>query len=170
MSAILYSRRFAANLFFLATSPLWITASNFMFHLNASGYSPYVTSSPTRGWVCRLKFLLPSPAQSFSSPSPARLMTTFYFPRFETHPAWRASSRIYILQEQDGLVIPPTPSFPYRRLLWLAGLRWKYSTPPPHGRTTHVKSQGPSYVTTDSQSASLSWNKGPVWGLRPDLY
>jgi hypothetical protein len=26
-----------------------------------------------------------------------------------------------------------------------------------------------SYVTTDGQSASLSWNKAPIWGLRPDL-
>jgi hypothetical protein len=27
-----------------------------------------------------------------------------------------------------------------------------------------------SYVTIDGQSASLSWNKAPIWGLRPDLY
>jgi hypothetical protein len=27
-----------------------------------------------------------------------------------------------------------------------------------------------SYVTTDGQPASLSWNKTPIWGLRPDLY
>jgi hypothetical protein len=27
-----------------------------------------------------------------------------------------------------------------------------------------------SYVTTDSQSATLSWNKAPIWGLRPDIY
>jgi hypothetical protein len=27
-----------------------------------------------------------------------------------------------------------------------------------------------SYVTTDSQSASLSWNKTPIWDLRPDFY
>jgi hypothetical protein len=27
-----------------------------------------------------------------------------------------------------------------------------------------------SYVTTDGQSASLSWNKAPIWGLRPDSY
>jgi hypothetical protein len=27
-----------------------------------------------------------------------------------------------------------------------------------------------SYVTTDCQPASLSWNKAPIWGLRPDLY
>jgi hypothetical protein len=26
------------------------------------------------------------------------------------------------------------------------------------------------YVTTDGQSASLSWYKAPIWGLRPDLY
>jgi hypothetical protein len=27
-----------------------------------------------------------------------------------------------------------------------------------------------SYVTTDGQSASLSWRKAPIWGLRPDFY
>jgi hypothetical protein len=27
-----------------------------------------------------------------------------------------------------------------------------------------------SYVTTDGQPASLSWNKAPIWGLRPDLH
>jgi hypothetical protein len=27
-----------------------------------------------------------------------------------------------------------------------------------------------SYVTTDGQSASQSWNKAPIWGLRPDFY
>jgi hypothetical protein len=32
------------------------------------------------------------------------------------------------------------------------------------------QSQSQSYVTTDGQSASLSWNEAPVWGLRPDLY
>jgi hypothetical protein len=30
--------------------------------------------------------------------------------------------------------------------------------------------QSESYVTTDGQSASLSWKKAPIWGLRPDLY
>jgi hypothetical protein len=27
-----------------------------------------------------------------------------------------------------------------------------------------------SYVTTDGQPTSLSWNKAPIWSLRPDLY
>jgi hypothetical protein len=33
--------------------------------------------------------------------------------------------------------------------------------------TTYIQSQ--SYVTTDSLSVSLSWNKPPIWGLRPDF-
>jgi hypothetical protein len=40
---------------------------------------------------------------------------------------------IYIPQEQGGPVIPPGTEFPFRRLLLLPGLRWRYSTPPPHG-------------------------------------
>jgi hypothetical protein len=40
--------------------------------------------------------------------------------------------RIYIPQEQSGPVIPPRTGFPFRGLLRLAGLRWRYSTPPPH--------------------------------------
>jgi hypothetical protein len=33
-----------------------------------------------------------------------------------------------------------------------------------------LKAESESYDTTDGQSASLSWNKAPVWGLRPDFY
>jgi hypothetical protein len=38
----------------------------------------------------------------------------------------------------------------------------------PH--TPMNESESESYVTTDSQSASLFWYKAPIWGLRPDLY
>jgi hypothetical protein len=31
-------------------------------------------------------------------------------------------------------------------------------------------SDSESYITTDGQSASLSWNKAHIWGLRPDFY
>jgi hypothetical protein len=31
-------------------------------------------------------------------------------------------------------------------------------------------SRAESFITTDSPSASLFWNKVPVWGLRPDFY
>jgi hypothetical protein len=35
---------------------------------------------------------------------------------------------------------------------------------------THTHTESESYVTTDGQSASLSWNKAPIWGLWPDFY
>jgi hypothetical protein len=44
-------------------------------------------------------------------------------------------SRIYIPQEQGDQVTPPGTGFPSRRLLRLAGLRWRYSSLPPHGMT-----------------------------------
>jgi hypothetical protein len=41
--------------------------------------------------------------------------------------------RSYIPQGQGEPVIPPGTGFPFRRLLRLARLRWKYSDPPPRG-------------------------------------
>jgi hypothetical protein len=43
---------------FLGDNPLRLTIINFVFQLNTFGYSPYVTSSLTRGWVCRVQLLL----------------------------------------------------------------------------------------------------------------
>jgi hypothetical protein len=77
------------------------TTGNFIFQLNTCDYSPYVTSSLTRGWVCRLQLLLSSPAQSFSGPSPAGLMTTFYCLRYETPPTWRTRS-LYLYPPGTG--------------------------------------------------------------------
>jgi hypothetical protein len=45
---------------------------------------------------------------------------------------------IYIPQGQGGPVIPPHTGFPFRRLLLLAGLRWRYSNPPRHGLEASV--------------------------------
>jgi hypothetical protein len=44
--------------------------------------------------------------------------------------------RIYIPQEQGGPVIPSEHWVPFCRLLRLAGMRWSYSNPPPHGNDT----------------------------------
>jgi hypothetical protein len=54
-------------------------------------------------------------------------------------------------------------SFPWRlRVLDSRLLSYDYS------QTSQSQSQ--SYITTDGQAASLSWNKAPIWGLWPDLY
>jgi hypothetical protein len=39
---------------------------------------------------------------------------------------------IYVPQRQGDKVVPPGSGFPFRCLLRLAGLRWRYSSPPPH--------------------------------------
>jgi hypothetical protein len=88
----------------------------FFFQLTACFRSPYVTSS-------RHNCSWSSPAQSFSGPTPAGLVTIFYCLKFETLPTWRARSPY----------LYPATGFPFRRLLRLAGLLWRCSTPPPHG-------------------------------------
>jgi hypothetical protein len=84
----------------------------------------------------------PLPAQYFSGPSPLVLATIYYCPRFETS-LFVAS---YDSQGHGG------------------GIR-----PRPRLHTL-TESESESYVTTDGQSASLSWNKAPIRGLRPDFY
>jgi hypothetical protein len=63
--------------------------------------------SLTRGRVCRLQ-LLPGLARAVNFGS-----------------GYHGSS--------DYILLPQIRDFPSRRLLRLAGLRWRYSTPPPHG-------------------------------------
>jgi hypothetical protein len=65
-------------------------------------------------------------------------MIIFYFFSFETPPRGGPGPRIHIPQVQVGPVIFPGTGFPFRRLVRFAGLRWKYSTPPPHGNLTAI--------------------------------
>jgi hypothetical protein len=51
--------------------------------------------------------------------------------------------RIYIPPEQSVPVIPSGTGFLLRRLLRLAGLRWRYSTPPPHRESLATKKLWP---------------------------
>jgi hypothetical protein len=99
------------------------------FKKNTCFHSPYVTSSLTRGGSVVCYCCWPSPAQSFSGPSPVGLVTTFFSLKFMSPPTWRARSPYLHPQDQGGPVIPPRTGFPFRRLLRLAGLRWRYSTP-----------------------------------------
>jgi hypothetical protein len=62
--------------------------------------------SLTRGRVCCLQLQLASPTQSFSGSEAGRT--------------------------RDHILLSQIWDFPFRRLLLLAGSRWRYSTPPPH--------------------------------------
>jgi hypothetical protein len=47
--------------------------------------------------------------------------------------------RIYMPQGEGGPVISPGNGFSFHRLLRLAGLRWWYSTSPPHGNLQIIR-------------------------------
>jgi hypothetical protein len=55
---------------------------------------------------------------------------SYFTVTFETPPAWRARSP-YLYPPGTGW--PSYTPFPFRRLILLAGLRWKYCNPPPRG-------------------------------------
>jgi hypothetical protein len=75
--------------------------------------------------------------------------------------------RFYVLQQQGGPDIPSGTGFPICRLLRHAGLRWKHSTPPPHGSTVDQV----RIKVMLQPTVSRSWNKAPIWDLKDsDLY
>jgi hypothetical protein len=94
----------------------------------------FAASSLTRGRVCNLLLLLvltSSVPLWYESRENQDHNLLSQFLRL-TQPEG-PGPRMYILQEQGGVVIPPGTGFTFCRLLRLAGQRWKYSNPPPHG-------------------------------------
>jgi hypothetical protein len=83
---LLYYDRRSVGQSVLVSSPLLGRMTRFFNTARHLWVCWYGALSLTRGRVCLLQLLLSSPAQSFSGPSPAGLMTTFYCLRFETPP------------------------------------------------------------------------------------
>jgi hypothetical protein len=130
---LLYDRRFTANQFFLATSPLRLTSSNFICQLHTCGYSLYVTCYLTIGWICRLQLLLIfASAVILRSESRGTHKPYFSVSDKRLFQPGGPGSYIYIAEEQGGPVITPDTGFPFRCLLQHGRLRWRYLTPPPH--------------------------------------
>jgi hypothetical protein len=86
-SEIPYDRRFTTNQFVLATSPLRLTISSF-FQLSTCFHSPYVTSSQTWGWVCRLELLLVLISTIILGSKSRATPDIFYCLKFEALPTW----------------------------------------------------------------------------------
>jgi hypothetical protein len=95
-----------------------------------------------------------SPAQSFSGPSPGRLMTKFYCLRFESPSTLRVRSPYLYAAGTGWHKYTKDTGFPFRRLLRIAGLRWRYSNPSPH------RSQSQNYFATGGlPPISPSWRQ-----------
>jgi hypothetical protein len=87
----------------------WDSRPALIFQLNRCGHSPYVRTSVTRGWVCRLQLLL--------------ALASAVILKSES------------LESHDHILLSHFRDYPN-----LAGLRWMYSTPPPHGMEVHLPS------------------------------
>jgi hypothetical protein len=139
VSELLYDWRFTANHFVLAPSHLRLTAINFFFQLNTWGNSPYVTSSLTIGWVCSLQFLLVPVSAVILGSESRGTHDHILLSQIRDSPNLEGQAPVFISpQEQGGPVTPPGTWFPFRRLLRLAGLRWRYLTSPPHAFPTEL--------------------------------
>jgi hypothetical protein len=93
----------------------------------------FVAPSLTWGRVCNLLLLLVlSSAVPLGSESRGTQDHTLLSQSLRLPPTWRARSPYLYPQEQGGPDIIPGTGLPFCRLLRLAGLRWRYSIPPPH--------------------------------------
>jgi hypothetical protein len=101
-SELLSDWRFTGNHFFLVTSPLRLTTSNFIFQPNTCDYSPYVTSSLTRRWICHLQLLLVLHSAVILRSEPHFTVSDPRFPQ-----PGGPGPCIYIPQEQGHPAIPP---------------------------------------------------------------
>jgi hypothetical protein len=128
---LLYDWQFAANQFVLARSPLKLTISNFIFQLNTCGCSPCVTSSLTRGWVCRLQLLLVLTSAVILRSESQRTNDHILLSQIRDSPNLEGQVPVFMSQGTGCSVILPGIRSYFRRLLRLAGWRWRYATPPP---------------------------------------
>jgi hypothetical protein len=98
----------------------------------------FVAPSLTRGWTRNLLLLLdlastvPLGSEDRGTRDHILLSQFFRLPHAE-------GSGPHILKEQGGPVKLLGTGFPFRRLVWLAGLRWRYSKPPTHGDSFQTK-------------------------------
>jgi hypothetical protein len=130
----------------------------------------------TRGWVCRIQFLLVLASAVILGSESWGTHNRILLPQIRDPPTWRVSS---------SYLYPPGtrwPSYNPKHWVWVL-----FSSPPTTHRVTVAVFEPvstreadcirvESYVTTDGQSTSLSWNKAydqifiTVWQLRGSWY
>jgi hypothetical protein len=161
---LLYDWRFTTNQFVLVTSPLRLTTSSFISQLNTCCYSSYVTSSLTRGWVCRLQLLLVLASAVILSSESCGTHDHILLSQIRDSPK---------LEGQDPVFISPRTEWPsYTPRHWVP-----FSSPPTtlkatvevfdpaSGRTLTQpnQSQSRSYFTTDGLPPISSSSQHAPW-------
>jgi hypothetical protein len=107
------------------TEPLETHGQIYFLQLNTCGHSPHVTSPLTRGWVCRLQ-LLPTFASAFILRSEYRRTHNHILLSQIRHSSnLERRSPVFISPRNRVAQLYPVTGFPLRRLLRLAGRRWR---------------------------------------------
>jgi hypothetical protein len=130
--SVLYDVRFPATQFVLEPSPLRPTTIISFFQLNTCGYSPYITFSLMRGWVCHLQLLLALTSTVILMSESYRTHDHILLLRIWDSPNQEGQIPVFIsLRNWVTQLHPQAPGFPFHRHLLLAGLQWKYFNAPP---------------------------------------
>jgi hypothetical protein len=110
----------------------WVPRPVFFLHLNTCGYSSYVTSSLTRGWVCRLQLLLVLASAVIFRAQSRGIHDHILLPQIRDSPNLKGQVPVFISpRNRVAQLYLSGTGFPFRRLLRLTGLRWRYSNPLP---------------------------------------
>jgi hypothetical protein len=80
--------------------------------------------------ICLYSCFWALPEQSLLGRSPIELMTILIW---DCHNLWGQVPVYVSPRNRVAQLYPPDTGFPFCRLLWLAGLWWRYSNLPPHG-------------------------------------
>jgi hypothetical protein len=140
----------------------------FIIQLNHCAYSLYVTSSLTRGWVCILQLLLVLVSAVILRSESRGTNDHILFSQIRDSPNLQGQVPVFISPQRTGWAgYTPRHWVPFPLPPTTRRATVELSDP---ASTRDLWGQSQSYVMTDGQSASLSWNKAPIWVLRPDLY
>jgi hypothetical protein len=148
-------------------APIWGPWPDFYYCKTFVGFFLWGTL-PDKGWICNLLVqLLLSLVSAVTVGSKSHkthhhvLLSHLGLPQ-----PGGPDPCIYIPQEQVGPVICLGNGLLFCRPLRLAGLRWRYYNPPTstcrYQSPTNSQSQSQIYLTTDGQSASLSWCQATI--------
>jgi hypothetical protein len=97
----------------------WAPWEVFFFQLNTCGYNPYVTSSLTRGWVCRLQLLLALASAVILRSESRGTHDHIFLSQIRDFPNLEDQVHVFISPRNRLAQLYP----PFHRLLRLAGLR-----------------------------------------------
>jgi hypothetical protein len=99
------------------------THDRIFFRLNTYAYSPYVTSSLTRGWVCRLQLPLVLASAVILGSKSRGAHDHILLSQIRDSPNLEGKVPVFIShRNRVAQLYSPGTGFPFRRLLQLAGL------------------------------------------------